>query len=701
MPGVRLRLALSALLVAVVAGATAAEPASQSGETSGPATALFDHLDLDNPRLVRVRMFVRNGDFAAARQALTDHFRTRRVRPGFWPPDLRSANTPDDIIAHRFSFYGSKRFDAGSPIGWDRVYLDDRELTYALNRHQHLKVLASAYEKSRDAKYVREFVDQINDWIERNPLSSQRNWAAWRDLETATRIGVWSDLFFEFVQAPEFTPADQARMLASLHEQTAWLAPQVRAGRSDWSISVATGLAAVGVLFPEFRESNAWRSRAYGELVRDMDLQFYADGSHEALSTYRHNACLSAFWLPLKFAVENRVALTGEYRRTLERMCEFQAYIRRPDGNYPPFNASDPQDAGMLILAAGRYFGRKDFAYIATGGREGTAPTSTSLLLRQSGVAVMRDGWTRTNNYMAIDAGPYGAAYQHEDKLSFELAAFGRTVLVDPGRYSLDVGEPMTEYLVQTAAHNTITIDGSGQRRSRDRESWRPEGNDPITWISQPTFDYFTGVYSQGFGAAADVKHRRRVLFVKDGRAPYWVIADRVEGAGRHLVEARFQFTPGTLTPMGDGAFRTAANRGNLSIALVESEGTSTTPTIWTGSRSPYGGWVSEAYRKIEAAPQLIYARQCALPADMVFVLVPSNAGAFAPKVRLLSENTEEESDALCLELDFSTFTDTVFVDHDLKARARTVGGCQINGCIAVVRKPAGQSAAVLFDTKK
>jgi len=43
---------------------------------------------------------------------------------------------------------------------------------------------------------------------------------------------------------------------------------------------------------------------------------------------------------------------------------------------------------------------------------------------------------------MIIDAGPYGTAHQHEDKLNFELYAYGNHLVVDPGTYRYNEDSP-------------------------------------------------------------------------------------------------------------------------------------------------------------------------------------------------------------------------------------------------------------------
>ena len=695
------------LLMGLLAGKSQAESTEftrvEDGKTSQVLKgdkSFFERLDPANPALTRMRALIRHKDYTGARDALSEHFRQRRVRPGFWPLDTRSIQNPDDLVNHVFSFYGSPKFDAGHPIRWNDTFLDDRELTYALNRHQHLSVLAAAYRQTRDPKYVRAFVEQVRDWIARNPPSEGLAWAAWRNLEVATRLGVWCDVFFQFLPAPEFSADDQLVMLQSLHEQAAWLAPQVGPGEGDWAVAIATGLATVGVIFPEFKQSGEWRTQAYAALVGNFRRQIYADGSQLALSPYHHNTTLSTFWLPFKLAIENHLPVPDVYRQMLERMCAYQTYLRRPDGRYPAFNACEPADCRPLLVVAANFFDRPDFAYILTYGQTGAAPTSASCAFRDSGVFIMRDNWTSAANYLALDAGPYGTSYQHEDKLGFELAAYGQTVLVDPGRYTLDTGEPLTRYLSGTSAHNTVTIDDSGQRRGQVAESWIPSGRSPNVWISRPDFDYFAGGYLEGYGSAPDARHLRRVFFVKNKQRPYWVISDRIEGGESHRLTARWQFIPGEIEHRGGLTCVTKLPRGNLAICPPVETARSWSARVLTGSRDPMGGWVSFAYSKIEPAPQLCYDFRTSLPATMEYVLVPFAGEAQPPQVHVMVTSATATADFTSLALDFGDGRDVVFIAHDLKKAARQIAGCQTKGCFVAVRSIKSDKPAVLIDAE-
>src|SRR5450432_690729 len=94
------------------------------------------------------------------------------------------------ILEHRFDLLGFEHLDYGKVIDWhlDKVhdkqaprllafrvkYLDfeqvgDAKVTWELNRHQHLVILAKAYLLSGDERFVKELLTQWYSWQEQNP----------------------------------------------------------------------------------------------------------------------------------------------------------------------------------------------------------------------------------------------------------------------------------------------------------------------------------------------------------------------------------------------------------------------------------------------------------------------------------------------------------------------------------------------------
>jgi hypothetical protein len=89
----------------------------------------------------------------------------------------------------------------------------------------------------------------------------------------------------------------------------------------------------------------------------------------------------------------------------------------------------------------------------------------------------MRSGWERDAIFLGFEAGPFGYGHQHEDKLGVVIFAYGKDLLVEGGSYAYDASK-WRRYVLSSAAHNVILVDGQGQvclgcSRSRlDSETW-------------------------------------------------------------------------------------------------------------------------------------------------------------------------------------------------------------------------------------
>lgn len=95
-----------------------------------------------------------------------------------------------------------------------------------------------------------------------------------------------------------------------------------------------------------------------------------------------------------------------------------------------------------------------------------TMPRLASTCSEGSGIAALRlgrmsDGSPRTS--LAFDFGPHGGWHGHLDKLSYELWHEGRCLSDDPG--CGNYAQPLHfAWIRQTLAHNTVSVDGRGQR---------------------------------------------------------------------------------------------------------------------------------------------------------------------------------------------------------------------------------------------
>jgi hypothetical protein len=176
----------------------------------------------------------------------------------------------------------------------------------------------------------------------------------------------------------------------------------------------------------------------------------------------------------------------------------------------------------------------------------------------------MRSGWDAAAQWSFFDAGPFGLAHQHYDKLHLSVDAFGRALLVDAGRFDY-AASAFRDYFVSSSAHNVLLVDGAGQNRTEERAASPLPGAD---YGSMLDFDYARGVFDDGYDKVLGrAVHTRTVVYL---RGKYWVVADRLETDRARRVDALWHFAPECHVVLEQrSAVSTDDGQGNLRIVPV------------------------------------------------------------------------------------------------------------------------------------
>jgi hypothetical protein len=174
----------------------------------------------------------------------------------------------------------------------------DIKVPRELARMQHLAQLAWAYALSQDGAagfrspetYVREFRNQVLDFIATNPPRFGVNWACTMDV--AIRAANWlvaRDLFaahgarFDVEFEAEFARSMRAHGL-HIVGNLEWFVDL----RSNHYLADIAGLAFVAAYLPRSAETDAWLAFAAQELVVEVEGQFLEDGGNFEGSTSYH-----------------------------------------------------------------------------------------------------------------------------------------------------------------------------------------------------------------------------------------------------------------------------------------------------------------------------------------------------------------------------------------------------------------------------
>ncbi len=607
----------------------------------------FSLLDLEREGLEAVKGAVEAKDWQAAKQAWFEHLKTRQTPKWTWSRDEREeimaleeelyggmerhVRSAERVLAREFNFLGVPK-TLERDVEWLHGPV---EWTHVLSRHGYWKTLGYAWWATGDEKYAEDFAYMLGDWVEDNPVPRHltnargKHGTVWRTLEAGIRGDTWFDVMHLLMDSEAFDAEVAYLMTRSLVEHARHLHRyEVDFRHGNWQVVECVGLAAIGIMLPEFQEAAGWRDRAFRYLVEHMERDVYPDGAHHELTPGYHSWVMRKYVKAARLADLNGYEVPGLLTRH-EKMFEFIMHLAKPDKRYPPLG--DAGRGGSVIVQMGLgalLYDRPDMRWL--GGEsihpswiwlfgpqvhdrfaqlEGRRPEFTSSMLPHAQYLMMRSGWKPDDRYLLFDCAPWGGGHSHQDRLQV-IAYAGRDLVIDPGIYSYD--QPLSRtYFREAEAHNILLIDGDQPRAN-------PE---VLAWGSTETADFAVGRIAGG-----DVTHQRSVLFV---RPDYWLVVDHVTGSGEHSLARQFRF------PM------VAVEADGQSVRTAFEDGANVRVTGLSGAELQMReGWLPTGSASAEPGPVAAFVAERELPATFATVIVPFDDEADLPELeRLPSED--------------------------------------------------------------
>jgi len=572
------------------------------------------------------------------------------------------------IIAGNFDLLGLSNLSFGEPIDWSlepvsgkrapsdhwsRVnYLDadvtgDKKIIWELNRHQYFVTLGQAYLLSGNERYAETFANHLQSWMDQNPPKQGINWASSLEVSFRSISWIWALQFFR--ESKSVTPPLLLRALKFLYLNARHLETYLSTYFSPNThlTGEALGLFYLGTMLPEFRSAKRWQQTGRRILLQQLPIHVQADGVYFEQSSYYHRYTTDFYLHFLILSKLNGEALLETVEAKLQLLLDHLMYITRPDGTTPLFGDDDggklvmlghraPNDFRDTLAIGAALFERGDYKFVSSDAAatvlwllgaqalqtfktlRSAAPAVTSKSFPIGGYYVMRDGWKKNSNFLLIDCGPHGVnncGHAHADALSFELAAGGKNLFVDPGTFTYTGSEDMRNWFRGSSAHNTLTVDGQSSSVPAGPFSWqRMAETETTSWITNDRVDYFSGRHN-GYERLADpVKHSREVMFLKQD---YWIIQDKVRSAAEHRCDLWFHLDKGVATETA-GEIIQIADSDEFRLKLA-SFGENLAPRAEEG-------WVSHCYAQRTLAPVLAFSAQAKGKQSFVTFLLPTQS---------------------------------------------------------------------------
>lgn len=574
---------------------------------------LFRLLDTTQPELAAVQQQWAEGHRSTAAAQLLEHLRQGPspadvLEPLDWPANLEEQAAA--ALENRFFILGQWISAKGSDsrVDWHRRGPSgDKETAWMLNRHTILPVLAEWHARSGQPAFAATASALLIDWIRANPYPDRLTFSApWRALEVARRVlNAWTHLFYQY---DCLSPEARLLLLASIPDHADALLEHTSFWGGNHLLTEKLALLLLGMGFPMFAEALHWQSTALAELETLFLAQSYPDGSYTELSNHYQRVVLvnaRTFNRLLKGIPSYRPS-PATHQRLLD-MWDFFAGVTRPDGIGPLNNAGDEEVNAAFLEEVWPEFDRPDWLYIATGGARGVAPEGTpSRLYPWAGQAILRTGFRPQDSWVYFDAGPYGTAHQHADRLHLSAFLEGQPLLVDAGRYTYQPGK-WKAYFTGPRSHNVLLLDGQpavqGPRRLKNPL--------PLSLKTGP-----------GFAFTESLAHFSPKAFLQPGNTPtvpwarslllddrgFLIVVDFIGLLAPAEVEAIWNFDPERSTAEVDAAI-------SLHSALP-----ARTDSV-RGATSPVAGFHSPDYGVRLAAVQTRYRLRASSPTTLVWLV--------------------------------------------------------------------------------
>jgi hypothetical protein len=616
---------------------------------------------------------------------LTHHFKMRNT-PKFFFDNADSNKIPslvseeerekticsaNEICQNQFRFRRAAPVKFDDKINWQYSPKGNIDWTWDLNRHTYFEKLGRAYLYTENEDYASKFGEVLFDWIEENPAeTNQKNWKS--VFEVAIRINTWIWAYYYFRYSDNFSTQVCLALLKGLYAHTCYLEKNLeRHAQNNHLILEAKSLAMMGVLFPEFRESKKWLKHSLQILYKQVQQQVCEDGVHVERSSHYHRVVTGELLELFVLLENNKIKIPSNIFEKFNLMVEFELWLNKPDGLAPLLGDAAIEDTHLRFSAASGgpiFLNRPDLRSISHSPKEaeiwllGYKRLKKKLKIpfidfplksrafKEGGYFIMRTGNGQKSHFLVFDCGPFGYKlapnHGHSDALSFEMYAYGQTMLIDPGFYSTHLGENWRNYFRGTHAHNTIVVDDQDQSELiDDNRVYRPAKVNLINWFSNESIDFVDG-FHDGYKRLPDpVIHRRQIIFVKP---EYWIIIDVLNGREKHTYDQYFHFLPGTKVHHNQNS-RKLRTRNNLKsgVTIVPLNPEELELDVFEGQIAPIQGWVSYFSGEKSPAPVMRYRKNVLGPTQFNTIIYPydNNTQSGEPKISLLNIKSNKRTD--------------------------------------------------------
>lgn len=427
---------------------------------------------------------------------------------------------------------------------WSQILDDanvDIKFIWEPNRFSFVYPLARAYVASRNEKYADAFWALIHFWEKYNSPNWGPNWMDGQEI--SLRLMAWTFGYHAFLNSPSSTP----ERLAQFKLYVAAQAERIYRNRSfaisshnNHCITEAFALWMVGLLFPELKNAEKYRSFGHASLEREARTQIFPDGTYSMYSLNYHRFILHIYLYAIRLSEIYQLPFTDHLITSVTKSLEYLAQLIDPQtGQMPVYGSND----GALVLPLNNcdftdYRPLLQLGWYITKGERLFEPgpwdedifwlcgvDPLSLQGRGAGVRVQSNSFPHggvyllrsANSHALIRCTDFTSRPSHADQLHVDLWIRGHNIAIDAGTYLYTgEGRRWRNGLAHTSVHNTVTVDGKDQMTLLSRFTW-------TNWSKGNVLKHEENLWQGEYDSYKPVSHRRTVMALEGDR---WLVID-------------------------------------------------------------------------------------------------------------------------------------------------------------------------------
>jgi hypothetical protein len=358
-----------------------------------------------------------------------------------WHCDFRLLAQNGTETNFPLNYYKDIKIESGAT----EQLVKDIKLPWELSRFQHLFVIGQAFEQTGNEKYAQSFVDQLADWIDKNPVLLGPNWVCPMDVAIRALNWIWA---FQFFKNSKTIPIKfWQHFVCSLYDHFEYL-------ENNWEIydsrtsnhyfSDLIGYFYLCYFFKSF--SNAILKKAVWcqeQLLDELDKQVFDEGTSYEGSTSYHQLITEIVYHTFLMSELFGFEIENVRREKFDRMLEFIAWCTIAKNNSIQIGDND---SGKIL-----YWGLPTVLYEnrrCIGNKE----------FPQFGISIVKTDRLHISLRHHAYQNVQPSGHFHNDVGSITLAVDGIEILVDPGSYVYTASAVWRNQFRSINAHNTWSV---------------------------------------------------------------------------------------------------------------------------------------------------------------------------------------------------------------------------------------------------